>query len=447
MGIFKSLFGSEKKKSITEVSSNKVYTEKETSEEDLGVKNTRIEPPQIISRSSKVVSINSLDDDTLYFVLERFKDKKNKITELFESNYGKTEVRFHLWKDSLIKTYSYFNKHDSSEIRLLNFKEGINHEKIIETTISIYIGGLTIIYYLNETLDFFEEIHDSESDKTVYHVGKNNLEFLLKKNSLELNTEDSNFITESQNIFNEFVSEIIGDETRMKNISDELISLKKLKEDFNTYINDNNLYYSILKNNQNSINEIDRDYVQKFVKLNTFLKEKRENLKIILDKTIYNLEHEPKELFYYRKNEINFYYGLVHSYNLMINNSILMVVSLVEDDTVTFYEIYELFDKVNVFNTNWENEVNQKLSDINQSLQGLNFSIQGLISQIGFMEKNILKGLLNINTSIGNLENSVNKQLSETNSRLKYENLTNYYKKSTLPGVMDWFDGLNSTRK
>jgi len=57
------------------------------------------------------------------------------------------------------------------------------------------------------------------------------------------------------------------------------------------------------------------------------------------------------------------------------------------------------------------------------------------------IERNIVNGLQSINTSIGSLEDSVNKQLSETNSRLKYENLTSYYKKSTLKGSMDWFDG------
>ncbi len=57
------------------------------------------------------------------------------------------------------------------------------------------------------------------------------------------------------------------------------------------------------------------------------------------------------------------------------------------------------------------------------------------------MEFNISNLLNSIKYSIGSLENSVNKQLSETNSRLKYQNLTSYYSKSTLKGSWDWFDG------
>lgn len=57
-----------------------------------------------------------------------------------------------------------------------------------------------------------------------------------------------------------------------------------------------------------------------------------------------------------------------------------------------------------------------------------------LVSQLNKMNKTI-------ETSIGDLTVLIDKQLSETNSRLRYENLTNYYKKSTLQGSMDCFDG------
>ena len=232
-----------------------------------------------------------------------------------------------------------------------------------------------------------------------------------------------------------------GIKTRKTELIGEMNKYKSNKEDI---ILDFILFYNILKHNQTKINEIDKEYVQKFVKLNNYLKEKSSNLSVIINKIIYNLENKPKELIIEIEEEVNFFKGLIYSYNLMVNQSIIMLTSLVEDDTITFYETYEVFDKMNIFNTNWENEVNNKLSEINESLQDLNFSIRGLMNQMRSMERNIVNGLQSINTSIGSLENSVNKQLSETNSRLKYENLTNYYKKSTIPGSMDWFDGPSS---
>lgn len=209
----------------------------------------------------------------------------------------------------------------------------------------------------------------------------------------------------------------------------------------NSLILDFDIYYQILKNNQEKIIKKDDLYIQKFIKLNNYLKEKYQNLDNILRKLKISIEVRKKEDFYENEREINFFKGLVYSYNLLVNHSIVMVTSLVENDMITFYEFYEVFDKMNVFNTNWENEVNDKLSEISESLDELNFSIKGLMSQMRSMEKKLVTQLQSINTSIGSLENSVNKQLSETNSRLKYDNLTSYYKKSTLPGVMDWFDG------
>ena len=229
--------------------------------------------------------------------------------------------------------------------------------------------------------------------------------------------------------------------SRLKDLKSE-VSLFKSNPD--ELVLSNNIFYDVLKNNQTKISEFNQEYIQKFIKLNNYLNQKSSNLLIILEKTISNLENVPKETIIEREKEIEFFKGLVYSYNLMVNHSIVMLTSLVENDMITFYEIYEVFDKMNVFNTNWENEVNNKLSEINESLQDLNFSIRGLMNQMRSMERNVVNGLQSINTSIGSLENSVNKQLSETNSRLKYENLTNYYKKSTIPGSMDWFDGPSS---
>ena len=219
------------------------------------------------------------------------------------------------------------------------------------------------------------------------------------------------------------------------------LALYQVGED--SLIIDNDVYYQILKKNQKLIIDKDDKYVQRFIKLNNYQKEKFHNLSNILKKLKLSVAKRDQTKLFENEEEINFFKGIVYSYNMLIHHSVVMITALLDNDMITFYEIYEVLDKMNVFNTNWENEVNDKLSEINESLVDLNFSIRGLMTQMRGMERNIVKGLESVNTSIGSLETSINKQLSETNSRLKYENLTNYYKKSTLPGVMDWFDGPN----
>ena len=44
----------------------------------------------------------------------------------------------------------------------------------------------------------------------------------------------------------------------------------------------------------------------------------------------------------------------VHSYNLLLSSSLSLIVSLTNDDMITFFEIYETLDKLNIFDSNHE---------------------------------------------------------------------------------------------
>ena len=103
-----------------------------------------------------------------------------------------------------------------------------------------------------------------------------------------------------------------------------------------------------------------------------------------------------------------------------MNHSINMIVSIKNDDFITFYEIYEMFDKLNVFNSNWENEVSQKLSDIGDGLLDLMYSIQK-------MEVNITNELNTLSyitqESFKELGKTVTDELQSINSSIKFNNL------------------------
>ena len=97
-----------------------------------------------------------------------------------------------------------------------------------------------------------------------------------------------------------------------------------------------------------------------------------------------------------------------------------MLTSLVEEDLITVNEIYESFDKLNMFNSNWENEVSQQLNDIGDGLNNLMYSIND-------MERSMVNGLneLNYTTQEGfhDLNKSVTRELSSINSSVKFNNL------------------------
>jgi hypothetical protein len=130
-----------------------------------------------------------------------------------------------------------------------------------------------------------------------------------------------------------------------------------------------NVFDKLLVAKQNDISEIDKNHIHKFVRLSSYFKDKQENIhnyfKILQSWSkfdfVLNAENLQEQIF-------NYEHMLFHGVN--------MIVSLLDNDQVTFYEIYEVFDKENLFNSNWENEVSKKLSNIEDKMDDLIASIK-----------------------------------------------------------------------
>ena len=89
-----------------------------------------------------------------------------------------------------------------------------------------------------------------------------------------------------------------------------------------------------------------------------YLKTKKNNTQKIFD-SIKDTENdnELNELVNLLKNQI-------HTYDLLVFHSISMITSLIESDLITFYEIYETFDKHGIFNSNWERKFRESVCTI-----------------------------------------------------------------------------------
>ena len=245
-----------------------------------------------------------------------------------------------------------------------------------------------------------------------------NFEKCKKLNQLILSNEEIMFIYSLNEKINEIVSEIKNRVLVSKEILEikQLSILKDLDKDSNGEVDlvDGESFNKLLTKNQKCIIEIDKNYIQKFVKISIYLKTKKSNTQKIFDsiKDTKN-DNELNELFNLLKNQI-------HTYELLVFHSISMVTSLVESDLITFYEIYECFDQLGVFNSNWENEVSNKLTDIGDGIKDLMYSIYQ-------MENKIVNSIDNLTyltqDSFEELNNSVNKQLSSIDSSIKFNNL------------------------
>jgi hypothetical protein len=188
--------------------------------------------------------------------------------------------------------------------------------------------------------------------------------------------------------------------------------LSELDKDGNGEVDviEGNDFNLLLKKHQKSIVEIDRTYVQQFVKISGYLKTKEKNIQ-----SIFNLIKDTPN-----QDLLNEYVEVlkddIHSYNLILFNSLNMIVSLVEDDMITFYEIHEMFDTLNMFDSKHEKDVSQKLTNIGDGLKDLMYEIRRMGDQIS-------DSISELTYVTEQSNEQLTDQLSEINSTLKVGNL------------------------
>lgn len=231
---------------------------------------------------------------------------------------------------------------------------------------------------------------------------------LPELNQIEIETNKRNLI-EKEN------AQIAEKERVEKLTQNQILILTKLdgNNDGEVDLVEND-FNKLLNKNQKTILGVDSKYIHQFVKVSNFIKTKKQNTQKIFESIRdTSSQEELEERVALLKNQI-------HSYELLVFHSINMIGALVAEDLITFYEIYESFDKLGMFNSNWENEVSEKLTNIGDKLGDLMYSIYN-------MEQNIVSELSHLSyvtqESFEDLNRSVTSQLREVESSINTNNL------------------------
>jgi hypothetical protein len=239
-------------------------------------------------------------------------------------------------------------------------------------------------------------------------------ELINKVNSLNFTELDTNTLSKIRIFLNEIINECKQTVTDInESLNTEIFSIDKDKNGKVDILDSSDLM-KLLKKNQTSIIDIDKEYVHKFIRVSNYLKQRENNIQSIFNAILNeNSISDKKELIGILKNQI-------HNYELVLFHSLNMVVSLCSGNLIEFYEIYESFDKLNIFNSNWENEVSEKLINIGDKLNDLMFSIYSMELSI----VNELKHLSYVTSeSFHMLNDSVSYQLGEIESSINTNNL------------------------
>lgn len=233
-------------------------------------------------------------------------------------------------------------------------------------------------------------------------------------------------LSQIKTLFSSFEEKLIAEFDKDNN---NIVDVIEINDDFN----------QLLKKHNDIIigrgKEYNKNYIHQFVKVSNYLKNKRDNIDLIFNsiKTEFSINgyerrwelHTSKSKGIYSRirfitnqceSYLNILRGEIHSYNLLLFNALNLINSAVENDQITFYTIYEKLDKLNIFNSNWQNEMSQKLTDINNNF------IQ-LSKEIKDMGDGIISAIWDLSYVTEQTNDILNDKLDEINSGINANNL------------------------
>jgi len=336
---------------------------------------------------------------------------KNELKKFFELNKNLLvlDTPFEKWNDSVIL----FSSNDSVKgkvyfkLNTIEFK--LKHKAWMPYTMS------GIRDYNSE--HWFEKPLDKVKNGEFIFPSDKNGELIYEQiPSLCLNIRESkqNYLIECERKRQEELR--LAESNRLQKLSSDksqvLFALDK-NNDGNVDLIEND-FNKLLNKNQKTILGVDAKYIHQFVKVSNFIKTKKQNTQRIFESIRDTSSQEELE------ERVSLLKNQIHSYELLVFHSINMIGALVSEDLITFYEIYESFDKLGMFNSNWENEVSEKLTNIGDKLDDLMQSIYN-------MEQNIVSELSHLSyvtqESFEDLNRSVTGQLKEIESSINTNNL------------------------
>jgi len=190
-----------------------------------------------------------------------------------------------------------------------------------------------------------------------------------------------------------------------------------------------NDFDKLLKKYESQIIEIDKiegkNYTHNLVKISKFIQTHKKSIESLYSE-IRNIKEVQcvdayTNLYTINNNVSRLEYGcnkehiekMILLYDQTILHSINMIVSLLNNKKIIFYQIYEEFDELGIFDSKWQNKVYHKLEEINENILVLNSNLVTGMSNLSYVFEN----------SIIELEDKITNELKEIHSNISFNNL------------------------
>jgi hypothetical protein len=132
------------------------------------------------------------------------------------------------------------------------------------------------------------------------------------------------------------------------------------------------IFAKSLEDNQLEIAKFDQSWIHDLVKIKSYLKSANSSIK-----SNYLLTINEQDINYFKKMQAEVV-NQIEAYDKVYGNALILIDSIIENNLVLSYEIYEIFDKLGFFESNWEQRLIQKFEDLTDSIEEINININNI---------------------------------------------------------------------
>lgn len=120
---------------------------------------------------------------------------------------------------------------------------------------------------------------------------------------------------------------------------------------------------------------------------------------------------------------LNYYRREIFIYENELSLGFVMIYSLSKNDLMTFFEVYNTFDKQRVFDSQYQRDVTNNLNEINEGVSQLNVNVISLIRKLDSLNESLSSQLFQINSNLVDYQAQIVEGLNAVDSKLAFNNI------------------------
>jgi hypothetical protein len=118
------------------------------------------------------------------------------------------------------------------------------------------------------------------------------------------------------------------------------------------------------------------------------------------------------------------YYGKeIFIYENEISLGFVMVFSLSQNDLMTFFEVYNTFDKQRVFDSQYQRDVTKYLDEIKEGVSQLNLNVMAVLGKLDSLNEALSNQLNQINSNLVDYQSRIIEGLENVDSKISFNNI------------------------